>query len=125
MFWSCGFLVSSMDAEIFCYLNPDAEDGEKYPVSFFQAANKHRLISFSVDDSGKYAFVFEVHDSYNEDFMQRGVLLRLPNNHFVLHSNELGVFRVQWRSVDVVWTEGSSMTTEWLFQGERIDVIFN
>ena len=114
-----------MQAEVFCYLNPDAEEGEKYPVSFFQAAEKTQLMSFSVDDSGKYAFVFEVHDSCKEDFMQRGVLLRLPNNQFVLHSNELGMFRVRWRSVDVVWTEGSTMATEWLFQGERIDAIFN
>ena len=114
-----------MQAEVFCYLSPDAEDGDKHPVLFFQGADKAQLMSFSVDDSGRYAFVFEVHDFCKEDFMQRGVLLRLPNNQFVLHSNELGMFRVRWRSMDVVWAEGSSMTTEWLFQGERIDVIFN
>tara|TARA_R110001599_G_scaffold174976_1_gene366947 strand:- start:1247 stop:1603 length:357 start_codon:yes stop_codon:yes gene_type:complete len=118
-------MVNDMNAEIFCYLNPGAQEGDKYPVPFFQGAQETQLMSFSVDENDQYVFVFEVHDNCREDFMQRSVLLRIPNNQFVLHSNELGAFRVRWRSVDVVWAEGLAIMTEWLFQGERIDVIFN
>ena len=114
-----------MDAEIFCYMNPKAANlQDRYPVSFFQSADRCDLVSFSVDDSSRYAFVFEVADLCKESFVDRGVLLKIPGNQFVLHSNKLGVFNVQWRSVDIS-QEGSGVVAEWLFQGERIDVIFN
>ncbi len=114
-----------MQAEVFCYMNPGAADPQdRYPVPFFQSADECDLVSFSMDENGKYAFVMEVLDSCKENFVDRGVLLKIPGNQFVLHSNELGVFNVRWRSVDIS-REGPGIVTEWLFQGERVDVIFN
>ena len=114
-----------MNAEIFCYMNPSATSAEdRYPIPFFQSAESIALVSFSIDDRNRYAFVFEIVDACKENFADRGVLLKIPGNQFVLHSNELGVFNVRWRSVDIS-QEGPGIVTEWLFQGERIDVIFN
>lgn len=114
-----------MDIDIFCYMNPGASDPQgRYPIPFFQSAEECNLVSFSVDEKGRYAFVIEVVDSCKENFVDRGVLLKIPGNQFVLHSNELGVFNVRWRSVDIS-QDDPGIVTEWLFQGERIDVIFN
>ena len=114
-----------MDIDIFCYMNPEAAEPEnRYPVPFFQSAEECELVSFSMNDKGQYAFVVEVMDSCKENFVDRGVLLKIPGNQFVLHSNELGIFNVRWRSVDIS-QGGPGIVTEWLFQGERIDAVFN
>ena len=106
-------------------MNPSATSAEdRYPIPFFQSAESIALVSVSIDDRNRYAFVFEIVDACKENFADRGVLLKIPGNQFVLHSNELGVFNVRWRSVDIS-QEGPGIVTEWLFQGERIDVIFN